>query len=74
MLWEEYGCEGGVVSVIPLGETELFEPEQVVPLLKELCRTYITWEDATQLAIDILAPIVRQKPEQWLSAIESWWG
>lgn len=74
MLWEEYGREGRVLSVIPLGAMELIEPEQVMPLLKELCRTCITWEDAGRLAMDALEPIVRRKPEQWLSAIESWLG
>ena len=74
MLWEEYGREGRVVSVIPLGAMELVEPEQVMPLLKELCRTCITWEDADRLAMDALEPIVRKKPEQWLSAVESWLG
>jgi 3-methyladenine DNA glycosylase AlkD len=74
MLWEEYGREGRVVSVIPLGAMELVDPEQVMPLLKELCRTCITWEDADRLAMDALEPIVRKKPEQWLSAIEPWLG
>jgi len=74
ILWEEYGREGRVVSVIPLGAMELVEPEEVMPLLKELCRTCITWEDADRLAMDALEPIVRKKPEQWLSAIESWLG
>jgi 3-methyladenine DNA glycosylase AlkD len=74
MLWEEYGREGRVVSVIPLGAMELVKPEQVMPLLKELCRTSITWEDADRLAMDALEPIVRKKPKQWLSAIEAWLG
>lgn len=74
MLWEEYGREGRVVGVIPLGTMELVDPEQIMPLLKELCRTCITWEDADRLAMDALEPIVRKKPEQWLSAIETWLG
>jgi len=72
MLWEEYGREGRVVCVIPLGAMELVEPKKIMPLLKELCRTCITWEDADRLAMDALEPIVRNKPELWLSAIESW--
>jgi 3-methyladenine DNA glycosylase AlkD len=74
VLWEEYGREGRVVGVIPLGAMELVDPERVVPLLKEMCRTCITWEDADRLAMDALEPIVRKKPEQWLSAIETWLG
>ncbi len=72
VLWEEYGREGRVVGVIPLGAMELIDAEQIIPLLKELCRTCITWEDADRLAMDALEPIVRKKPEQWLSAIETW--
>lgn len=72
VLWEEYGREGRVVGVILLGAMELVDPESVLPLLKELCRTCITWEDADRLAMDALEPIVRKKPEQWLSAMESW--
>jgi len=72
MLWEEYGREGRVVCVIPLGAMELVEPEKIMPLLKELCRTCITWEDADRLAMDALEPVVRKKPELWLCALESW--
>lgn len=74
LLWEEYGREGRVVGVILFGAIELVDPEGIVPLLKELCRTCITWEDADRLAMDALEPIVRKQPEQWLSAIESWLG
>ena len=72
VLWEEYGREGRVVGAILLGTIELVDPERILPLLKELCRTCITWEDADRLAMDALEPIVRKKPEQWLSAMESW--
>ena len=72
VLWEEYGREGRVVGVIPFGVMELVDPEQVMPLLKELCRTCITWEDADRLAMDALEPIVRKEPEQWLRAVETW--
>jgi 3-methyladenine DNA glycosylase AlkD len=72
VLWEEYGREGRVVGVILLGAMELVDPERVLPLLRELCRTCITWEDADRLAMDALEPIVRKKPEQWLGTMESW--
>lgn len=72
LLWDSYGREGRVVAVILLGTMELADPETVVPLLVELCRTCVTWEDADRLAMDALEPIVRRKPEQWLSVIEPW--
>ncbi len=72
LLWDQYGREGRVVGLIPLGAMELVEPEKIVPMLKEMCRTCITWEDADRMAMDALEPIVRKKPEEWLSAMESW--
>lgn len=72
LLWNEYGREGRVVAVIPLGAMELVNPERIVPLLREMCRTCLTWEDADRLAMDALEPIVRKKPDQWLSALEPW--
>ncbi|MGW8145183.1 MAG: DNA alkylation repair protein [Anaerolineales bacterium] len=72
LLWDEYGREGRVVATIPMGVMELTSPEKVVPLLREMCRTCLTWEDADRLAMDALEPIVRKKPEEWLSAPESW--
>ena len=72
LLWEDYGREGRVVAVIPLGSMELTDPETIIPLLMELCRTCVTWEDADRLAMDALEPIVRKRPEQWLSAVEPW--
>jgi 3-methyladenine DNA glycosylase AlkD len=72
LLWNEYGREGRVVAVIPLGAMELVNPERVVPLLKEICRTCLTWEDADRIAMGALEPIVRKKPEKWLSVIEPW--
>jgi len=74
ILWNEYGREGRVVATIPLGAMELTYPEKIVPLLRELCRTCLTWEDVDRLAMDALEPIVRKKPEEWLSVIESWLG
>ena len=72
LLWDEYGREGRVVALIPLGKMELADPETIIPLLKTLCRTCITWEDADRLAMDALEPIVRRDPARWLGAIEPW--
>ncbi|MCP4539034.1 MAG: DNA alkylation repair protein [Chloroflexi bacterium] len=72
LLWDEYGREGRVVAVIPLGKIELVEPEKIIPLLIELCRTCITWEDADHLAMNALEPIVRKDPERWLGVLEPW--
>ena len=72
LLWNEYGREGRVVAVIPLGAMELANPEKVVPLLRKICRTCLTWEDADRIAMGALEPIVRKKPEEWLSVVEPW--
>lgn len=72
LLWEEYGREGRVVAVYPLGAMELADPEKVFPLLLPLCRSCVTWEDADQFAMRALEPIVRKDPEQWLGAVEPW--
>ena len=72
LLWDGYGREGRVVATIVLGRIELVDPGTVVPLLKKLCRTCITWEDADRLAMDALEPIVRQEPEVWLPRLEPW--
>jgi 3-methyladenine DNA glycosylase AlkD len=72
LLWDDYGREGRVVAVVFLGPMELADPETIMPLVMELCRTCVTWEDADQLAMSALEPIVRKKPEQWLSSIEPW--
>ncbi len=72
LLWDAYGREGRVVAVHVLGKMELAKPETIVPLLKELCATCITWEDADQLAMRALEPIVRKQPEAWLPAMDPW--
>ncbi len=72
LLWDDYGREGRVVASLLLGAMELTNPQKIVPLLMELCRTCITWEDADRLAMDALEPIVRKQPGQWLSVLESW--
>jgi hypothetical protein len=72
LLWDAYGREGRVVAVYALGKMELAEPERILPLLMELCRTCVTWEDADQMAIRAVEPIVRKNPEQWLPAMGAW--
>ncbi len=72
VLWDNYGREGRVVAALLLGAMELTSPQRIVPLLMELCRMCITWEDADRLAMDALEPIVRKQPGQWLSVLEPW--
>lgn len=72
LLWDEYGREGRVVTLVPLGKMELKAPQTIVPLLKEMCTTCITWEDADRLAMDAFEPIVRKEPETWLPEAENW--
>jgi len=71
-LWEDYGREGRVVAVYPLGAMELVDPQTILPILFELCRTCITWEDADQLSMRALEPIIRKDPQQWLTSLEHW--
>ena len=72
LLWDEYGREGRVVALIVFGAMELVEPERLVPLLKELCKRCVSWEDADRLAMDALEPIVRKYPDPWLSEMAGW--
>ena len=70
-LWHDYGREGRVVSVHVLGPMELTAPATMAPHIITLCRTCITWEDADQLAMYALEPIVRKKPAEWFPTIEA---
>jgi len=72
ILWESFGREGRVISVYPLGAMELVQPRAIIPILVELCRTCVTWEDADQLSMRALEPIVRKDPAGWLPALDSW--
>ncbi len=72
VLWDAFGREGRVVALLILGPMELTAPDTIIPLLHELCRGCLTWEDADRLAIDALEPIVRKQPDQWLPVIEPW--
>ncbi|HET6443454.1 MAG TPA: DNA alkylation repair protein [candidate division Zixibacteria bacterium] len=72
LLWDDYGREGRVVAVFPLGKMELANPKVILPLTMELCRSCHTWEDADQLAMRSVEPIVRKEPDVWLPSIEPW--
>lgn len=72
LLWDRYGRKGCVVAVHPLGMMELAEPDTVIPVLMESCRTCLTWEDADQLAVNALEPIVRKDPYEWLMVVGPW--
>ncbi len=72
LLWDEYGREGRVIAALVLGKIELSEPAKTIPILRDLCRTCYTWEDADRLAMDAIEPIVRKEPERWLGEIEPW--
>jgi 3-methyladenine DNA glycosylase AlkD len=72
LLWDEYGREGRVVALIVCGSMELSEPERLVPLLNEMCKQCVSWEDADRLAMDALEPIVRKYPDQWLGEMAAW--
>ncbi len=72
LLWDRYGREGRVIALIMFGTMELADPERLVPLLKELCRSCVSWEDADRLSMDALEPIVRKFPDQWLNEMAAW--
>ncbi|HEC33758.1 MAG TPA: hypothetical protein ENI37_03470 [Chloroflexi bacterium] len=71
-LWSEHGREGRIVAVHALGPMELAAPKVVVPVIQDLAQTCLAWEDCDQLAMKALEPIVRKKPDLWLTAIEPW--
>jgi 3-methyladenine DNA glycosylase AlkD len=71
-LWDQHGREGRIVAVHALGPMEVAAPETVMPVVRELARTCLAWEDCDQLAMRALEPIVRKAPEEWLPAIEPW--
>jgi 3-methyladenine DNA glycosylase AlkD len=71
LLWERYGREGKGVAAEMLGPMELAAPERIVPLVVELSRTCVTWEDADRAAMYALEPIVKKSPQEWLPAVEA---
>lgn len=72
LLWDTYGREGRVIALIIFGSMTMVEPETLVPMLKEVCRNCITWEDADRLAMDAVEPIVRKYPERWMNEMAHW--
>jgi 3-methyladenine DNA glycosylase AlkD len=72
ILWDEFGREGRIVAVVFLGPMEMADPEKILPLCMTLTRTCVTWEDADQMAMRAVEPIVRKKPQSWLPAIAPW--
>lgn len=72
LLWNEYGREGRIVSSVALGKLEIKRPALVIPEIKSMCRSCITWEDCDQLAMRALEPAVRRNPERWLPDMKSW--
>ncbi|MBN1313870.1 MAG: DNA alkylation repair protein [Anaerolineales bacterium] len=71
-LWDDHGREGRIVAVHALGPMELAAPSIMVPVIYELARTCLAWEDCDQLSMRALEPIVRKQPEEWLPVIEDW--
>ncbi len=72
LLWVEYGREGRVVAAVALGPMELAAPEKIVPILQELARSCVFWEDCDQLAMKALEPILRRDPAHWLERLGVW--
>jgi 3-methyladenine DNA glycosylase AlkD len=72
LLWDEYGREGRLVSVVSLGPMEMADPETVVPVLYEMAQTCVFWEDCDQLAMKALEPILRKDPANWLQRMGEW--
>ena len=72
LLWAEYGREGRVVGAVALGPMELADPEKIVPILQDLARTCVFWEDCDQLAMKALEPVLRRDPAEWLERLGAW--
>jgi 3-methyladenine DNA glycosylase AlkD len=72
LLWNDFGREGRVIAAIIWGKIELADPENTLPILRDLCRGCHTWEDADRLAMDGIEPIVRKQPDRWLAEMEPW--
>jgi 3-methyladenine DNA glycosylase AlkD len=72
LLWDEYGREGRLVAATALGPMELSDPDRIIPIIYELAKTSISWEDCDQLAMEALEPIVRKRPEEYLERLWGW--
>ena len=72
LLWDEYGREGRLVASTFLGPMELAAPDTVIPVVREMARSCVTWEDCDQLAMRALEPVIRKEPETYLDLLEGW--
>jgi 3-methyladenine DNA glycosylase AlkD len=72
LLWEQYGREGRIVSVVALGPMELADPESVVTAIYEMAKTCMFWEDCDQLAMKAWEPVLRREPDAWLESFGVW--
>ncbi|MBI9043823.1 MAG: DNA alkylation repair protein [Anaerolineaceae bacterium] len=72
ILWEKFGREGKIVSIYPFGAMELVDPERIFPILEDLSRTCISWEDADQIAMYAVEPIIKKYPDEWLPRLQPW--
>jgi 3-methyladenine DNA glycosylase AlkD len=74
LLWAQYGREGRLVASTFLGPMELAAPQRVAPVIEELARSCLTWEECDQLAMRALEPVVRKDPERYLATVVPWVG
>jgi 3-methyladenine DNA glycosylase AlkD len=72
LLWDRYGREGRIVSVVALGPMELADPEPVVPAIYEMAQSCMFWEDCDQLAMKAWEPVLRRDPDAWLEPFGRW--
>lgn len=71
-LWQEFGPEGRIVAAVLMGTLGQARPNEVLPVLHEMAEACVGWQDVDRLAMDALEPVVRQKPQAWLSTLEPW--
>lgn len=74
LLWEQGGREGRLVACTFLGYMELVAPDKILPVVLQLAPTCVTWEECDQLAMRALEPVVRKRPDEYLSVLEDWVG
>lgn len=71
ILWNEYGREGRIVSVMILGQMIISDPEKIIPVCKELVKKSVSWEDCDNMAMDGVEPVIRKDPEK-LRILDPW--
>lgn len=72
LLWNEYGREGRIVSVMILGQMELSDPQKIIPICKELVKKSVSWEECDNMAMEGVEPIIRKEPEKYLKILDLW--